>query len=207
MILCKLISVPILFCKCLFLQILRWQFALQLHSSDRLSKFICIQFICFFFCLFVFKDGGDDFQVLYELEIRFDFLPSMIFWWIEVLFNEGWIIKFLFFWGITFSSCLRNLWLSKVQFSSVSRSIVSDSLRPHELQHASLSITSSRSLPNLMSIESMMPSNHLILCHPLLLLPPIPPSIRVFSNESALHMTVAQIMNSLLPNSDLNWRK
>ena len=40
----------------------------------------------------------------------------------------------------------------------------------------------------LMSIESVMPSNHLILCHPLLLLPPIPPSIRVFSNESSLHM-------------------
>ena len=39
-----------------------------------------------------------------------------------------------------------------------------------------------------MSIESMMPSSHLILCHPLLLLPPIPPSIRVFSNESTLHM-------------------
>ena len=39
-----------------------------------------------------------------------------------------------------------------------------------------------------MSIESMMPSNHLILCHPLLLLPPIPPRIRVFSNDSALHI-------------------
>ena len=44
------------------------------------------------------------------------------------------------------------------------------------------------SLPKLMSIESVMPSSHLILCHPLLLLPSIPPSIRVFSNESALHM-------------------
>ena len=43
-------------------------------------------------------------------------------------------------------------------------------------------------LPKLMSIESVMPSNHLILCHPLLLLPPIPPSIRVFSNESTLRM-------------------
>ena len=53
---------------------------------------------------------------------------------------------------------------------------------------ASLSITNSRSLPRLMSIESVMPSSHLILCHPLLLLPPIPPSIRVFSNESTLHM-------------------
>ena len=53
---------------------------------------------------------------------------------------------------------------------------------------ASLSITNSRSSPKLMSIESVMPSSHLILCHPLLLLPPIPPSIRVFSNESALRM-------------------
>ena len=53
---------------------------------------------------------------------------------------------------------------------------------------ASLSITNSWSLLKLMSIESVMPSNHLILCHPLLLLPSIFPSIRVFSNESALHM-------------------
>ena len=51
---------------------------------------------------------------------------------------------------------------------------------------ASLSITNSRSLPKLMSIESVMPSNHLIFCHPLLLLPSIFPSIRVFSSESAL---------------------
>ena len=50
------------------------------------------------------------------------------------------------------------------------------------------SITNSWSLLKLMSIVSVMPSNHLILCHPLLLLPPIPPSIRVFSNESTLHM-------------------
>ena len=52
----------------------------------------------------------------------------------------------------------------------------------------SLSITNSQSLPKLMSIESMMPSNHLILCRPLLLLPPVPPSIRVFSDESALRI-------------------
>ena len=55
-------------------------------------------------------------------------------------------------------------------------------------RQASLSITNSQSLPKLMSIKSMMPSNHLILCRPLLLLPPIPPSIMVFSNESTLHM-------------------
>ena len=53
---------------------------------------------------------------------------------------------------------------------------------------ASLSNTNSRSSLKLMSIESVMPSSHLILCHPLFLLPPIPPSIRVFSNESTLHM-------------------
>ena len=53
---------------------------------------------------------------------------------------------------------------------------------------AFLSITNSRSLLKLMSIESVMPSNRLIFCHPLLLLPPIPPSIRVFSNVSTLLM-------------------
>ena len=55
-------------------------------------------------------------------------------------------------------------------------------------RQASLSITNSRSSLRLTSVESVMPSSHLILCHPLLLLPPIPPSIRVFSNESTLHM-------------------
>ena len=53
---------------------------------------------------------------------------------------------------------------------------------------ASLSITNPRRLLKLMSIKSVMPSSHFILCHPLLLQPPIPPSIRVFSSESALHM-------------------
>ena len=56
------------------------------------------------------------------------------------------------------------------------------------VRQASLSITNSRSLLKLMSIELVMLSNHLILCRPLLLLPSIPPSIRVFSNESALHI-------------------
>ena len=55
-------------------------------------------------------------------------------------------------------------------------------------RQASLSITNSWSLLKLVSIESVMPSSHLILCRPLLLLPPIPPSIRVFSNESTLRM-------------------
>ena len=64
-----------------------------------------------------------------------------------------------------------------------------DSLQPrglHAAHQASLSFTLSQSLPKLMSIESVMPSNHLILCRPLLLLPSVLPSLRVFCNESAL---------------------
>ena len=65
---------------------------------------------------------------------------------------------------------------------------MSDTLYPIDAEHqASLSITSSQSLLKLMSIKSLMPSNHLILCDPLLL-PPIPPSIKAFSNESALRI-------------------
>ena len=72
-----------------------------------------------------------------------------------------------------------------VQFS---RSVVSNSLWHHGLQHARppLSITNYWSLLKLMSVELVMPSNHLILCHPLFFLPSIFPSIRVFSNELAL---------------------
>ena len=74
--------------------------------------------------------------------------------------------------------------ISSVQFS---RSVMSNSLWPHGAAcQASLSITNSWSLLKLKSIESVMPSNHLILCCPLLLPPSIFPSIRVFSNESAL---------------------
>ena len=69
----------------------------------------------------------------------------------------------------------------------ISCSVVSDSLRPHESQHARPPCPSQSSL-RFMSIKSVMPSSHLILCRPLLLLPPIPPSIRVFSNESSLCM-------------------
>jgi len=65
---------------------------------------------------------------------------------------------------------------------------------PRTVTHqASLSITNSQSLPKLTSIESVMPSNHLTLCHPLLLLPSTFPSIRVFSNESAVHIMCQSI--------------
>ena len=74
---------------------------------------------------------------------------------------------------------------SSVQSLSHVRLFVTPWIATHQ---ASLSITNSWSSLKLMSNEFMMPSSHLILCHPLLLLPPIPPSIRVFSNESTLHM-------------------
>ena len=72
---------------------------------------------------------------------------------------------------------------SSVQSLSLLRLFATPWTAAHQ---ASLSITNSWSLLKFMSIESVMPSNHLILCRPLLLLPPIFPSIRVFSNESAL---------------------
>ena len=75
--------------------------------------------------------------------------------------------------------------ISSVQSLSRVRLFATPSITAHQ---ASLSKTNSRSSLRLTSIKSVMPSNHLILCHPLLLLPPIPPSIRVFSNESALCM-------------------
>ena len=83
-----------------------------------------------------------------------------------------------FSWSIAFSS---------VQFS---HSVMSDSLWPHGLQHARPPCPSPkpRSSPKLMIIESVMPSSHLILCRPLLLLPSLFPNIRVFSNESVLRI-------------------
>ena len=74
---------------------------------------------------------------------------------------------------------------SSVQSLSHVRIFVTPMHRGHQ---ASLSITSSQSLLKLMSFELVMPSNHLILCCPIFLLPPIPPSIRVFSNESTFCM-------------------
>ena len=95
--------------------------------------------------------------------------------------SQPWATTNLFFslYSFIFSRMLYN----SVQFS---HSVVSDSLQPHGLQHAYLSITNSQSLHKLMSIELVMSSNPLILCHPLLLPPSIFPSIRVFSNESVL---------------------
>ena len=91
--------------------------------------------------------------------------------------RKSFYCKYLLQWQVTGSS---------VQFS---HSDVSNSLLPHGLQHTRPPCSSPyQSLLKLMSIESVMPSNHLILCCPLLLLPSILPSIRVFSNESVLRI-------------------
>ena len=80
--------------------------------------------------------------------------------------------------------------MKSLRSDQISRSVVSDSLQPHESQHARPPCPTPT--PGVhsdsTSIESVMPSSHRILCRPHLLLPPIPPSIRVFSNESTLRM-------------------
>ena len=89
------------------------------------------------------------------------------------------------------NSCNTILWRMLASVGSVkfSHSVVEDNVTPWTAAcQASPSITNSQSLLKLMSIESEIPSNHLILCRPLLLLPSIFPSIRVFSNESVLHI-------------------
>ena len=96
--------------------------------------------------------------------------------------------------------------VSSVQSLSCVQLFVTPWIAAHQ---ASLSITNSRSSLKLMSIESVMPSSHLILCCPLLLLPPIPPSIRVFSNESTLRKRWPKYWSfslaSFLPKNTQGW--
>ena len=86
---------------------------------------------------------------------------------------------------------------------------MSNSLRPHESQHTRPPCPSpTPGIHRLTSIESVMPSSHLILCCPLLILPPIPPSIRVFSNESTLHMRWPKYWSfifSIIPSKEIPW--
>ena len=96
-----------------------------------------------------------------------------------------------------------NVIIVKGQSVHFSCSVISDSLRPHGLQHARIpSITSSQSLLKLMSIKSVMPSNHLILCHPLLLPPSIFPNISVFQRVSSSHQ-VAKVLEFQLQHQSL----
>ena len=108
----------------------------------------------------------------------------MLFWllWLcNIIWSQGnWFLQLNF-------SFSRMLCLSVTSVQSLSR-VRLFATRWTAARQASLSITNSRSPPKPMSIESLMPSSHLILCHPLLLLPSIFPSIRVFSNESSLRI-------------------
>ena len=143
-------------------------------------------------------------MIIYSLDITFPtkvhIVKAMVFP-VVMYGHEGWTIKKAECWRIDGFElwCWRRLsrviWTARISNQSIlssvqfSHSVVSDSATPWTTAHqASLSIANSRSLLKLMSIESVMPSSHLILCCPLLLLPPIPPSIRVCSNESTLHM-------------------
>ena len=93
--------------------------------------------------------------------------------------------------------------LLSVQFSC---SGMSDSATPWTTaRQASLSITNSQSSPKPMSIESVMPSSHLTLCHPLLLLPPIPPSIRVFFQWVSSSHQVAKVLEFQLQHQSFQW--
>ena len=105
----------------------------------------------------------------------------------------------------------RLLWVVCIQFSSVQSlsHVWLFATLWTAVRQASLSITNSRSLLKLMSIESVMPSNHLILCYPLLLLPSVFPSIRIFSNESVPHISDQSIGSSasasVLPMNIQDW--
>ena len=113
------------------------------------------------------------------------------FWFVSEQYIKTRVHKIFSFWH-----CILRVWklfytlctLTSCVVMLFSCSVVSDSLHPYGLQHARLRFTVSWGLLKLVSIESVMPSNHLILYCPILLWPSIIPSIRVFSNKSALHI-------------------
>ena len=105
-------------------------------------------------------------------------------WWCHPTISSCLPLLFLPSMFPTSGSFLMSQFFPSVQFSSV-RLFATPWIPAHQ---ASLSITNSQSSLRLTSIESVMPSSHLILCRPLLLLPPVPPSIRVFSSDSTLCM-------------------
>ena len=128
---------------------------------------------------------------------------------IFVLFLDLIISISQMFWGLSCNFIFLQiifhgaLFLGSVQFSSVTQLCLTVTLWTTAHQ-ASLSITNSQTLLKLMSIKSVVPSNHLILCHPLLFLPSVFPSIRVFSNESTLHQ-VAKILEFQLQHQSSQW--
>ena len=148
--------------------------------------------MCLCVCVCVFGGGGWGLKIATYLSIVLKYYTSL---WFIISIST---IRLSFsVWRVQFSSVqsLSRVWLFVTPWITA-------------LQ-ASLSISNSRNSLKLTSIESVMPSSHLILCRPLLLLPPIPPSIRVFSNESTLCMggqsTGVSALASFLPKNTQGW--
>ena len=115
-------------------------------------------------------------NIMLQLKLKYHVYKHLLVYILKIMLSEKSKIQ----------NCTHNIFqFSSVQSLSRVRLFVTPWISAHQ---ASLSITKSRSSLRLTSIELVMPSSHLILCHPLLLLPPIPPSIRVFSKESTLCM-------------------
>ena len=160
-----LVCVSVCLCVCMCIYISGW----PKHSFGFFHKIKC-------------KNFSKCFLVIQYMCVSSYFLLCQVVWY---------IFFYIRLFNLQFSTHVTEHWNgSSVQFSSVqSLSRVRLFATPWiAARQASLSITNSRSSPRLTSIELVMPSSHLILCRPLLLLPTIPPSIRLFSNESALHI-------------------
>ena len=125
--------------------------------------------VWFIYCLLYFSKETNGYITKFMVYLKFKLRSVLLKKYTSLLFIT--LLNVMFFMIVQFSSVqsLNCVWLFATTWIAA--------------QQASLSITNSQR-----SLESVMPSSHLILCHPLLLLPPIPPSIRVFSNESTLRM-------------------
>ena len=146
-------------------------------------------------------------MLVYCIFIRFNvFLKILFLFWCSVLVSFS-VIGYFPIIVLPLISSLVHLWSENtLSVSSVqSLSWVWLFETPWTAAHqATLSITNSLSLLKLRSIESVMPSNHLIFCHPLFLLPSIFPSVRVFSNVSSLHQ-VAKVLELQLQHQSFQW--
>ena len=146
-------------------------------------------------------------MLVYCIFIRFNvFLKNLFLFWCSVLVSFS-VIGYFPIIVLPLISSLVHLWSENtLSVSSVqSLSWVWLFETPWTAAHqATLSITNSLSLLKLRSIESVMPSNHLIFCHPLFLLPSIFPSVRVFSNVSSLHQ-VAKVLELQLQHQSFQW--
>ena len=156
-----------------------------IHVSQKADKMFRYSYLCKNFLQFAVTHIVKGFGVVNKAEVD-------VFLELSCFFNDSMDVGNLISGFSAFSKSTLNIWkflVSDQIRSDQSLSHVQLFATPWITAHqASLSITNSRSSLRLTSIKSVMPSSHLILCRPLLLLPPIPSSIRVFSNESTLRM-------------------